>query len=393
MTPWKDIRFGRAEWLVMALVFLVGLGVAGAAGAFAQPSPAPTAAPPQQPPAPGLTLVAAAATATQPATSAPSVANTGGPATTPEPVAVAPGPTATWFYAAPHTLDLAPTPVLPATAPFPDSCDGPGRMNILVVGLDGFSNDYTRPARTDTVLLLGVNFAGKSAQILSLPRDLWLPLPNNLPVTEARLNSAYHYGELYAVPGGGPAQLKATLENAFGLRLDRYVVVSFLAFEQAIDTIGGIEIDIPAPIHDPNYPRRSVPNDTIAIDFPAGRVQMDGGTALIYARIRHDSDDFQRMRRQQQVIFAIRDKLLRPETIPHLPALAQILYSSVRTDLTFEDVALLGCLGPQIERSAIQARVIDASMVEAATLSDGAQVLLPKLDQLTPLLQSFNAGE
>jgi anionic cell wall polymer biosynthesis LytR-Cps2A-Psr (LCP) family protein len=99
------------------------------------------------------------------------------------------------------------------------------------------------------------------------------------------------------------------------------------------------------------------------------------------------------MRRQQQVLFAVRDKLLSPGTIPQLPALAQILFNSVQTDLTFEDVALLGCLGPQISQSAIQSWVIDASMVEPSTLTDGAQILLPKMDAILPLLQSFNTGE
>lgn len=388
----KEIHFGRAEWLIMFGVVAAGLLIAGAAGAFTPhaSTPATSTPSPSELPAPGVTSVALAATATSATVSAAAASPAPAPTAAELP---APGPTATWFYAAPHTLDFAPTPVLPPAAPFPESCDGPGRMNILLVGLDGFSNDYDRPARTDTIMLVGVNFSARTVQMLSLPRDLWVAMPNGIPVTEARINSAYHYGELYAVPGGGPAQLKASLEQVFGVRVDRYAVVSFLAFEQAIDAIGGIEIDIPEPIHDPKYPRRSRPNDTIAIDFPAGRVQMDGGTALIYARIRHDSSDFNRMRRQQQVLFAVRDKLLRPETLPHLPALAQLLYSSVRTDLTLDDIALLGCLGPRVDRGAIQTTVIGSSLVTPTTLADGAQVLLPQLDALLPVLQSFNAGE
>jgi anionic cell wall polymer biosynthesis LytR-Cps2A-Psr (LCP) family protein len=132
---------------------------------------------------------------------------------------------------------------------------------------------------------------------------------------------------------------------------------------------------------------------TIAIDFPAGQVHMDGATALIYARIRHDTSDFNRMRRQQQVMFAVRDKLISPETLPQLPALAQVLISAVRTDLTLDDIALLGCLAPQIGQNAIQTWVIDSSMVTSTRLADGAQVLLPNMDAITPILQNFNAGE
>jgi anionic cell wall polymer biosynthesis LytR-Cps2A-Psr (LCP) family protein len=170
------------------------------------------------------------------------------------------------------------------------------------------------------------------------------------------------------------------------------VIASFLAFEQAIDAIGGIEVDVPYPIRDPNYPMRSR-EGTMAIEFPEGLVQMDGGTALIYARIRHDSNDFNRMRRQQQILFAIRDKLLQPGTLPHLPALAQVMFNAVRTDLTFDDLALLGCLGPQIDRNNIQTWVIDSTMVDSRKLEDGAQVLFPRMDAIQPVLQAFNVGE
>jgi LCP family protein required for cell wall assembly len=241
-------------------------------------------------------------------------------------------------------------------------------------------------------MVLGMNFSAKDAQLLSMPRDLWVQLPDLPQVPEARINTAYHYGELYQAPGGGPAALSATLAGTFGLRLDRYVVVNFLAFEQAVDALGGIDLDITAPLHDSKYPLRDG-SGTIAIDIPAGHVHMDGATALVYARIRHDSNDFNRMQRQQQILFAIRDKLLSPETIPQLPGLAQVLVNAVRTNLTLDDIALLGCLGPQINRSAIQSWVIDASMVTPTRLADGAQVLLPDMDAILPILQNFNTGE
>lgn len=303
-----------------------------------------------------------------------------------------PIPTATWFYVIPAQPTPIPTPALPPAAPFPSSCGGPGRMNILVIGIDGFNNNYHRAARSDAIILMGVNFAAKDAQLLSVPRDLWVQLPNLPQVPEARINTAYHYGEFYDVAGGGPAELSATIANTFGLRVDRYLVVNFGAFEQGVDAIGGIDLNIPAPLHDDRYPLRDG-SGTIAIDFPAGPVHMDGATALIYARIRHDSSDFNRMRRQQQVLFAIRDKLLSPETIPQLPALAQVLFNSVRTDLSLDDIALLGCAGPQVQSGAIQSWVIDSSMTRSTRLADGAQVLLPDLDTILPILQNFNVGE
>lgn len=387
----------REAWL--ALTFVAGLaclalmafnGWPQAALAALQKPPTPTSAPTEVSAVSGQPLATAALPLTQPlpatSTTVPATATS-----TPEPLPT-PEPTATWFYVIPAQPTPIPTPVLPAVAPFPSSCDGPGRLNILLIGVDGWSDSYTRAARSDTIILLGVNVGEKTARMLSIPRDLWVQLPGLTQVPEARINTAYHYGEYYGVPGGGPALLSATVANTFGLRVDRYIVVNFSAFEQGIDAIGGVDINIPAPIHDDKYPLRDG-SGTIAIDFPAGWVHMDGATALIYARTRHDSSDFKRMRRQQQVMFAARDKLLSPETIPQLPALAQVLINAARTDISFDDLGLLGCLAPQIDSSNIQTWVIDSSMTTHATLADGAQVLLPNMDVIVPVLEAFNTGE
>jgi hypothetical protein len=93
------------------------------------------------------------------------------------------------------------------------------------------------------------------------------------------------------------------------------------------------------------------------------------------------------------VMFAARDKLLSPETLPQLPALAQVLINAARTDISFDDLGLLGCLAPQIDSSNIQTWVIDSRMVTSTVLADGAQVLLPNMDAILPVLQAFNTGE
>jgi LCP family protein required for cell wall assembly len=390
----RVLVFFMALW---ALVLCISVAViarptitADAQALFASPVPSVTAL--VWPPTPTLTTEAPVIleSATLPPTATP-VAPIASPTEIVVEIPASPEPTATWFYVVPAQPSAVPTPDLPAAAPFPGTCDGPGRMNIALIGIDGFNNNYFRAARADTIIVLGVNFAQKSANMLSIPRDLWVPLPGLSSPPEGRINTSYHYGELYQVEGGGPGELKAVLANTFGLRIDRYVVVSFSAFEQGIDTIGGVDINVAKPIHDDRYPLRDG-TGTIAIDFPAGQVHMDGATALIYARTRHDSSDFQRMRRQQQVLYAVRNRLISPGTLPQLPALAQLLVSSARTDLSFEDLALLGCLGPQIG-DAIQSWVIDGNMVRGTRLADGAQVLLPQMDAILPVLEQFNLGE
>ncbi len=346
-------------------------------------------------------FVAATVTLTQPATTvlpspsltpvlpSPSPQPSASPTIEPSPTAI---PSPTRFYIIPARPTALPTPDLPAAAPFPTTCDGPGRINILLLGIDGVNNNYYRAARTDTIILLGINFTSKSANMLSVPRDLWVPLPGLGQVTADRINTAYHYGELFGVPGGGPAALETVISSTFGLRVDRYVTVDFDAFIQGIDAIGGIDINIPKPLHDPAYPLRDG-TGTIVIDFPAGDVHMDGATALIYARIRHDSSDFNRMRRQQQVLFAARDKLLSPFTLPQLPGLVQLLLGAARTDMSLQDLALLGCLAPQVNSQSIQSWVIDGNMVQDARLADGADVLMPNMDAIVPVLKQFNVGQ
>ncbi|MBM4422853.1 MAG: LytR family transcriptional regulator [Chloroflexi bacterium] len=299
----------------------------------------------------------------------------------------------TGYYAAPVDPTPIPTPILPEAAPFPESCDGPGRMNILIIGMDGRSGNYDRAARADALMVAGVNFGDRTAQILSIPRDLWVQIPeyNGNPLHENRINTAYALGQQYGYPGGGPAFQAFAISQAFGLRIDRSVVLNFTAFENAVDTIGGIDIDVPKAIRDEKYPDDF--GGTLVLEIPAGQVHMDGRAALMYARTRHQDSDFGRMRRQQQVMLAVRDKLFSPEVIPVLPALTQLVYYSVRTDLSWDEVGLLGCAGPQISTDAITRVVIDSTMVEPFTAPSGAAVLRPKIDVILPALEAFSTGQ
>jgi len=266
-------------------------------------------------------------------------------------------------------------------------------MNILIIGMDGRSANYERAARADALMLVGVNFGDKTAQVLSLPRDLWIQIPeyNGNALHENRINTAYALGQTYGYPGGGPAFQAYAISQAFGLRIDRTLVLNFSAFENSVDTIGGVDIEVPRAIYDSKYPDDE--GGTLVLEIPAGWVHMDGHTALMYARTRHQDSDFGRMRRQQQVMMAVRDKLFSPEVIPVLPSLAQLIYSSVRTDLSLEEVALLGCVGPQISNESITRIVIDTNMVEGFRTEAGAAVLRPKMDVILPLLETFSTGQ
>jgi LCP family protein required for cell wall assembly len=285
----------------------------------------------------------------------------------------------------------APAPTLAPLPTAPDAaCGGPEQMTIALLGVDDRTSGYARTTRTDAISLVNVRFVSKSASLLSFPRDLYVPLPNleHVGITQDRLNTAFLWGEVYSVPGGGPAEFKATIEWNFGVRVDRYVMVNFAAFEAAVDALGGIDVDVPVAIHDPNFPSDSG-GGTIVFELPAGRQHMDGKTALRYARTRHQDDDYRRVQRQQLVLLAIRDKLLSPQVIPQIPALLQSLWGLVKTDLSPEEIAALACIGPQIDRSAITTHAINGTMVVPWTTPTGGRVSIPNRRAIAPVVDEF----
>lgn len=269
-------------------------------------------------------------------------------------------------------------------------CGGPETMVIALLGVDDRTNDYSKPTRTDALSLVNVRYSDRSAAIFSIPRDLYVPQPNleNVGITQDRINTAYLYGEIYGVDGGGPAQLKDTLELNFGFRVHRYVMVNFGAFIKFVDALGGVAVDVPKAIYDPTFPAEEG-DGTIVFELPAGPQQLDGLTALRYARTRHQDDDYHRIQRQQLVMLAIRDKLLSPAVIPRLPALIGALNGLVRTDLSAGELASLACLGPQIDRAAIGTFAITGDKVLPWTTPGGGSVSIPDREAIAPLIEGF----
>ncbi len=219
--------------------------------------------------------------------------------------------------------------------PLPDPWDGAERITILVMGLDyrDWQSDQG-PAHTDTMILFSIDPVTKTAGMLSVPRDLWSVIPGFSP---NKINTAYYFGELYNVPGGGPALAMKTVEQTIGVPIDYYAQVDFNTFINFIDIIGGVKIDIPAPITvDP------LGADTIPKNLKAGRQVLPGILALAYARERHaPGGDFARSQRQQQIVIGIRDRILEYELLPGLIANAGTIFAElsggIDTNLPLDD--------------------------------------------------------
>ena len=253
--------------------------------------------------------------------------------------------------------------------------NGKERVNILVLGVDQRPGE-SGPWRTDTMMVASVDPESKSAGMLSIPRDLWVELPG---YGLDRINTAYVYGDLNQVPGGGPALAKKTVQYNLGEPIHYYLRVNFAAFQQVIDLIDGVDVYVEREINDPLYPDMNYGYDPLRI--PTGWQHMDGTLALKYARTRHGSSDFERMRRQQQVMLAVRDKVtnlsLLPKLLPRARDLAKTLGNSIQTDLTLDQLLRLAQLGSEIERARIRTASIDETMTSSWTTPQGAMVLVP----------------
>ncbi len=240
---------------------------------------------------------------------------------------------------------------------------GAAHISILMLGIDE-RESQSGPWRTDTMIAVTIDPVALTAAGLSIPRDLWVTLPG-LEIS-GKINTAHFFGDAEEYPGGGPALAQATVQSTLDVSLQYYVRVNFTAFEKLIDLIGGIDLDVPYPIDDPLYPDSGYGYEPLYI--PAGRIHMDGRLALKYARTRHDvMGDFDRMKRQQQVILAVRDKLTQGDRLTQLLTQAgpilQTLGESIKTNLTLEQIIQLAQLGAQIDPSRIRLITITPDMV------------------------------
>jgi polyisoprenyl-teichoic acid--peptidoglycan teichoic acid transferase len=252
-----------------------------------------------------------------------------------------------------------------------------GRVTVLLMGVDARPDE--KVSRTDTILVLTVNPKARAAGMLSFARDLLVPVPGwNESI---KVNSVHVYGEVNKYPGGGPALLRNTLQEMIGYPIDYYVRLNFDGFREIVDLVGGVDIDVAKEIDDPLYPDENYGYDPLHI--PAGRQHMDGQLALKYARTRHADSDYGRARRQQQVILAIKDKLMQPgqlaTLVPRLPGLILAMASSVQTDMPADKaIALARSIGQVDIRNPTQV-VVDNSLGAEANDPTWGFVLEPDM--------------
>ncbi len=252
------------------------------------------------------------------------------------------------------------------------------RVTVLILGIDQRMQEEDDFWRTDTMILATLDPVTMRAGLLSIPRDLWVPIPG---YTENRINTAHALGEGYGHPGGGSALAVETVEYNLGVEIDYYVRVNFQAFIDGVDLIGGIDIDVPEAIDDYCYPTPDYGCEQLHID--AGLQHFYGDMALKYARVRHTAGgDFDRARRQQQVIDAILVRVTDQKLLPQLAARAaeiwEIVDESVKVDpnLKLDEIIALADLATKVPDESRHSFVIDETCTLFAETPDKQQILI-----------------
>lgn len=285
--------------------------------------------------------------------------------------------------------DAEPTSGPEINLPDPDPWDGTSRVNILVMGLDLRDDESEDGApRSDTMILLSMDPLNNTAAAIAIPRDMWVPIPG---FDYYKINTAYRFGELYDLPGGGPALAVQTVEEFLGVPIDFYAQVDFQAFVDFIDHINGIKITFDEPY---TIDRRGKWNTEV---LEPGTYVLNGEYTLAYARDRKsEGDDFDRSARQLDVILKIRDRILEFDQLPSLvmnaPAIYEDLSTGIRTNMSLNQIIQLAWKAMDIPFENIKMVVIGPESVTIEVSPDGLDILRPIPDRIRLLRDEVLGG-
>ena len=262
--------------------------------------------------------------------------------------------------------------------------NGQETVNFLLIGSDVRSGTSFR---TDTMVIAILRPNEGQVSLISIPRDLWVSIPE---WQNQRINTAYQHGISTGYPGGGPGLLKDTILYNLGIRIDHTAMVDFSGFSQIVDTLGGVDVPVSCSytdwrLIDPSFDPQNEDNWFLYTTGP-GLIHMDGDLALWYARSRQKSSDFDRGRRQQEVLRSLFAQVLQAGTLTRIPELYNDLKSSVETDLGLGDLLQLAVYAPKMTSADIRSYYIRPPLVSSWITDSGAYVLLPNEAALGQML-------
>ena len=250
----------------------------------------------------------------------------------------------------------------------------PVRSNFLVLGIDR-PPQGTNTSRTDTIILVTVQPLKPYIGMLSIPRDLWVPIAGQ---GENRINTVHFFAEIEK-PGSGPSATAQAVQTLFKAPVTHTLRLQFDGVEAIVDAMGGVTVDLPA----------ALPGSTEAPGLPAGKQHLTGKQALALARDRKGADDFFRMAHGQLLVRSVALELMQPRTWPRLPLVLVTIAQYVDTNMPIWEWPRLGLAFLRLGADGIDSRTLDRSMVKGFITSGGADVLLPQWDKIRPVVDEM----
>lgn len=307
-------------------------------------------------------------------------------------------------------------------------------FNFLILGYGGGNHDGAY--LTDTMMVAHIDTKTKKIVLVSIPRDIWVKIPTKSGADfHTKINSVYQL-KLYPndFPDLQPVSAETIVSQITGLAIDGYVSIDFSGFTKSVDILGGVDVNVQKPFTDNEYPidgnekelcgqdaifKEAAPflvpgfniddeikqfkadpklqdfvtnaTETPELAFPcryeklsftAGMTHMDGATALKYARSRHsetDGGDFNRAERQQQIIEAVKNKVLSVGFIPKIIPLINELKNDIVTDINQDLISKFMSMAAQAKQYSISTFALtDQNYLNDSVSSDGQFMLIPK---------------
>ncbi len=303
-------------------------------------------------------------TRTSRATSTP--AATGIPTPTPTPIPQN-APSLDWYTPPPDAPTPVPTYALPSQT-----------TNILLLGKDS-AEWGDGGLNSDSIIIVSVNRDRKTASMLSLPRDLYVYIPGAHEMR--RINTAAY---------GGIDSMRATILYNLGIQIHYYARIDFNAFVEIVNALEGIDVAVTCPLEDWRLKQAGLDindEDNWAwFKLSPGIYHMDGDMALWYARSRKTTSDFDRGRRQQQILRAILDQGVDLNLVSEVPRLWGVYKDALESDLDIGRILQLSALAPSVRANGIQSLYLNQD-VQAVQLEDGSRVQLPDWSTMQITLQ------
>ncbi len=253
------------------------------------------------------------------------------------------------------------------------------RVNILILGMGGAQHEG--PYLTDSIILASIKPSSHQVALLSIPRDLYVPIPK---YGWQRINFANALGVARSKDGGELAS--EVVSDVLDVPIHYWVRADFQIFKKIIDELGGLEVDVDKSFVDHQFPGLNYQSRTVS--FEAGLQTMDGDRALQFVRSRHggngENSDFARSKRQQKILIAIANKVLDQNILANPQrtlSFYNILENNISSNLDVSQMIRLARLASYTPFENIITKVIEIGpegLLEQTIMENGAYVLKTK---------------